>query len=91
MNLTIALSKGRILQETLPLLATAGISLRDDPDSSRKLVLDTNDAGVKVVVLRATDVPTYVPISGWRARTCCSSTAARACMSRWTSGSRVAA
>jgi ATP phosphoribosyltransferase len=60
MNLTIALSKGRILQETLPLLATAGISLRDDPDSSRKLVLDTNDAGVKVVVLRATDVPTYV-------------------------------
>jgi ATP phosphoribosyltransferase len=60
MNLTIALSKGRILQETLPLLATAGISLRDDPDSSRKLVLDTNDAGVKIVVLRATDVPTYV-------------------------------
>ncbi|HEX5056077.1 MAG TPA: ATP phosphoribosyltransferase [Gammaproteobacteria bacterium] len=60
MNLTIALSKGRILQETLPLLATAGISLRDDPDASRKLVLDTNDPGVKIVVLRATDVPTYV-------------------------------
>jgi ATP phosphoribosyltransferase len=60
MNLTIALSKGRILQETLPLLAAAGISLRDDPDASRKLVLDTNDPGVKIVVLRATDVPTYV-------------------------------
>jgi ATP phosphoribosyltransferase len=59
-NLTIALSKGRILQETLPLLAAAGISLRDDPDASRKLVLDTNDPGVKIVVLRATDVPTYV-------------------------------
>lgn len=60
MNLTIALSKGRILQETLPLLGAAGISLRDDPDTSRKLVLDTNDPGVKIVVLRATDVPTYV-------------------------------
>jgi len=60
MSLTIALSKGRILQETLPLLAAAGISLRDDPDASRKLVLDTNDPGVKIVVLRATDVPTYV-------------------------------
>ena len=60
MNLTIALSKGRILEETLPLLAAAGISLRDDPDASRKLVLDTNDPDVKIVVLRATDVPTYV-------------------------------
>lgn len=59
-GLTIALSKGRIFQETLPLLATAGIRLRDDPDSSRKLILDTNDPGVKIVVLRATDVPTYV-------------------------------
>jgi ATP phosphoribosyltransferase len=59
-NLTIALSKGRILQETLPLLATAGIQLRDDPDSSRKLILDTNDPAVKIVVIRATDVPTYV-------------------------------
>jgi ATP phosphoribosyltransferase len=60
MNLTIALSKGRILEETLPLLAASGIQLKDDPDSSRKLVLDTNDAAVKIVVLRATDVPTYV-------------------------------
>jgi ATP phosphoribosyltransferase len=60
MNLTIALSKGRILQETLPLLAAAGIRLQDNPDTSRKLVLDTNDPAVKIVVLRATDVPTYV-------------------------------
>jgi ATP phosphoribosyltransferase len=59
-GLTIALSKGRIFQETLPLLAAAGIRLQDDPDSSRKLVLDTNDPSVKIVVLRATDVPTYV-------------------------------
>jgi ATP phosphoribosyltransferase len=60
MSLTIALSKGRILQETLPLLAMAGISLKNDPDQSRKLVLDTNDHNVKIVILRATDVPTYV-------------------------------
>jgi ATP phosphoribosyltransferase len=59
-GLTIALSKGRILEETLPLLSMAGIKLQDDPDSSRKLVLDTNDPAVKIVVLRATDVPTYV-------------------------------
>ena len=59
-TLTIALSKGRILKETLPLLSAAGITLRDDPDHSRKLILDTNDDSVKVVVVRATDVPTYV-------------------------------
>jgi ATP phosphoribosyltransferase len=59
-ELTIALSKGRILEETLPLLASSGIQLKDKPDSSRKLVLDTNDPAVKIVVLRATDVPTYV-------------------------------
>jgi ATP phosphoribosyltransferase len=59
-GLTIALSKGRILEETLPLLSAAGIELRDNPDTSRKLVLDTDDPAVKIVVLRATDVPTYV-------------------------------
>ncbi len=59
-TLTIALSKGRILEDTLPLLAAAGIRAVDDPESSRKLVLDTDDPGVKLVVLRATDVPTYV-------------------------------
>ena len=59
-RLTIALSKGRILEETLPLLARAGIELRDDPNKSRKLVLDTSDSNVKLVVIRAADVPTYV-------------------------------
>lgn len=59
-RLTIALSKGRILEETLPLLARAGIVLRDDPNKSRKLILDTSDPSVKLVVIRAADVPTYV-------------------------------
>ena len=59
-TLTIALSKGRIFKETLPLLAHAGIDLLDDPEKSRKLVMDTNHADVKVVIVRATDVPTYV-------------------------------
>ena len=58
--ITIALAKGRILKDTLPLLAHAGIELRDDPDTSRKLILDTNQDRVKVVLIRATDVPTYV-------------------------------
>ena len=58
--LTIALSKGRIFKETLPLLAAAGITPQDDPDSSRKLILDTNHADVKLVIIRASDVPTYV-------------------------------
>ena len=59
-RLTIALSKGRILEDSLPLLAAAGVEPRDDPAASRKLVLDTNDDDVKLVILRATDVPTYV-------------------------------
>ena len=58
--LTIALSKGRIFRETLPLLQQAGIEPRDDPETSRKLVLDTNQDDVKFVIIRATDVPTYV-------------------------------
>ena len=58
--LTIALSKGRIFKETLPLLAEAGIEPRDDPETSRKLILDTNQDDVKLVIIRATDVPTYV-------------------------------
>ncbi|MCC5856794.1 MAG: ATP phosphoribosyltransferase [Ectothiorhodospiraceae bacterium] len=58
--LTIALSKGRILEDTLPLLAEAGIEPAEPPGRSRKLVLDTNREGVKIVILRATDVPTYV-------------------------------
>jgi ATP phosphoribosyltransferase len=58
--LTIALSKGRIFRDTLPLLAQAGIEPRDDPDTSRKLVLGTSHPLVKFVLIRATDVPTYV-------------------------------
>jgi len=57
---TIALSKGRIFKETMPLLAHAGIVPVDDPETSRKLILDTNQDDVKLVIIRATDVPTYV-------------------------------
>ena len=59
-KLTIALSKGRIFKETLPLLAHAGIEPVDDPETSRKLILDTNHDDVKLVIIRASDVPTYV-------------------------------
>lgn len=58
--ITIALSKGRIYQETLPLLAAADIVPAEDPEKSRKLIIDTNHAGVKLLIIRATDVPTYV-------------------------------
>lgn len=58
--ITIALSKGRILEETLPLLAKTGITPSELVDASRKLILDTNLTNVKLVVIRATDVPTYV-------------------------------
>ncbi|WP_006787209.1 ATP phosphoribosyltransferase [Thiorhodospira sibirica] len=63
-TLVIALSKGRIYQDTLPLLAHAGIVPQDDPEKSRKLILDTNQPEVKLVVIRATDVPTYVQYGG---------------------------
>jgi ATP phosphoribosyltransferase len=58
--ITIALSKGRIFKQSLPLLAHAGIEPTDDPETSRKLILDTNHPHVKLVLIRATDVPTYV-------------------------------
>ena len=58
--LTIALSKGRILDDTLPLLAEAGIHPAEDIHKSRKLIFDTNHDHIKLVVIRATDVPTYV-------------------------------
>ena len=58
--LTIALSKGRIFKQTLPLLAHAGIVPEDDPETSRKLILETNHPRVKLVIIRASDVPTYV-------------------------------
>ena len=56
----IALSKGRIFKETLPLLAAADIVPAEDPETSRKLILDTNHADIKLLIIRATDVPTYV-------------------------------
>lgn len=59
-SLTIALSKGRILDDTLPLLAAAGIEPLDDPRKSRKLIFDTNQPGIKLVIIRAADVPTFV-------------------------------
>ncbi|MFA9461856.1 ATP phosphoribosyltransferase [Thiohalorhabdus methylotrophus] len=59
-KLTIALSKGRILDDTLPLLERVGIRPSEDPDASRKLVVGTNRPGVELVIVRATDVPTYV-------------------------------
>lgn len=58
--LTIALSKGRIFKETLPLLAAADIRPTDDPETSRKLILNTNLGDVQLVIIRASDVPTYV-------------------------------
>jgi ATP phosphoribosyltransferase len=59
-QLTIALTKGRILQETLPLLASAGIAPLDDVATSRKLVFETSHPGVRLVIIRGSDVPTYV-------------------------------
>ncbi len=59
-TLTLALSKGRIFYETLPLLAAAGIRPAEDPETSRKLIIGTNRDGVSVVIVRASDVPTYV-------------------------------
>lgn len=58
--ITIALSKGRIFKETLPLLAAADIVPAEDPETSRKLILDTNHDDIKLLIIRATDVPTYV-------------------------------
>jgi ATP phosphoribosyltransferase len=62
--ITLALSKGRIFDETLPLLKAAGIEVLDDPEKTRKLILATNQPEVRVVLVRATDVPTYVQYGG---------------------------
>lgn len=62
--ITLALSKGRIFDETLPLLKAAGIVVLDDPEKTRKLILATNQPEVRVVLVRATDVPTYVQYGG---------------------------
>ena len=58
--ITFALSKGRIFEQTMPLLAQAGIAPLDDPEHSRKLILETNHAKLRLLIVRATDVPTYV-------------------------------
>ena len=58
--ITIALSKGRIFDETLPLLKAAGITMRENIETSRKLILKTNKRDVRVIIVRASDVPTYV-------------------------------
>ncbi len=62
--ITLALSKGRIFDETLPLLKAAGIEVLEDPEKSRKLIIGTSRADVRVVLVRATDVPTYVQYGG---------------------------
>ena len=62
--ITLALSKGRIFEETLPLLQAAGIEVAEDPEKSRKLIIGTNRPDVRVVLVRASDVPTYVQYGG---------------------------
>jgi ATP phosphoribosyltransferase len=63
-GISIALSKGRIFDETAPLLARAGIRPKGDPETSRKLVLGTNRPGIRLIVVRASDTPTYVQHGG---------------------------
>ena len=58
--ITLALSKGRIFEDTVPLLAAAGITVSEDPEKSRKLILPTSRDSVRIVIVRASDVPTYV-------------------------------
>jgi len=62
--ITLALSKGRIFDETMPLLAAAGNEVLEDPERSRKLILPTSQPDLRVVIVRATDVPTYVEYGG---------------------------
>lgn len=63
-GITIALSKGRIFEETRPLLEAAGIRAAEDPETSRKLIIGTNRSDVRIIIVRASDVPTYVQHSG---------------------------
>lgn len=73
-QLTLALSKGRIFEETLPLLKAAGIEVTEDPETSRKLILPTSDPALRVIIVRASDVrptcSTARRISAWPAATC---------------------
>jgi ATP phosphoribosyltransferase len=87
--ITLALSKGRIFDETLPLLAAAGIEVPTTPEKSRKLILGHQPPDVRVVLVRATDVPTYVQHGGADLGVAGQGRAARArrpraCTSRWT-------
>ena len=59
-DITIALSKGRIYEDTAPFLKAAGIIAQDDPETSRKLIISTNKPNVRLIMVRASDVPTYV-------------------------------
>lgn len=72
--LTLALSKGRIFEETMPLLAEAGIEVGENPESSRKLILPTSDPGLRLIIVRASDVPPMCnmarPTSASPARMC---------------------
>lgn len=87
--ITLALSKGRIFTETLPFLAAAGIYPLEDPETSRKLIIGTNNPDLRIVVVRASDVPTYVQYGaadmGVAGRTPCTNTAAPVFMYLWTS------
>jgi ATP phosphoribosyltransferase len=62
--ITLALSKGRIFDDSMPLLRAAGIEVLEDPEQSRKLIIGTSHPGLRVVLVRATDVPTYVQHGG---------------------------
>ncbi len=64
MTITLALSKGRIFDDSLPLLRAAGIEVLEDPEKSRRLIIGTTRSDVRVVLVRATDVPTYVQYGG---------------------------
>lgn len=64
MMITLALSKGRIFDDTLPLLRATGIDVLEDPEKSRKLILPTSRADVQIIMVRASDVPTYVQYGG---------------------------
>jgi ATP phosphoribosyltransferase len=64
MTITLALSKGRIFDDSMPLLSAAGIEVLEDPEKSRKLILGTSRPDVRVVLVRASDVPTYVQYGG---------------------------
>jgi ATP phosphoribosyltransferase len=92
--ITLALSKGRILDESLPLLAAAGIALAEDPEASRKLIVATSRPDLRIVLVRASDVPTYVQHGGADLGVVgldTLSTAARASTGRSTSASPAAA